>query len=375
MKIEFYRHNLAQEDKEECMKVLDSLFLTTGETVKNFEVKFSRYIGTKYSVALTSCTAALHLALKYFNIGKGDEVITSPMTFIATANTIEYCGAKPVFADVEPSTGNIDVEKIEQLITSRTKAIIPVHLYGQMCDMKKLKLLAEKYNLRIIEDAAHCIEGSRDDIKPGQLSDIACFSFYATKNLACGEGGAISCNDPEIYEWMLKARLHGMSKSAADRYAVKYQHYDMEFLGYKYNLNNIAASLLIHQLDRLETYLEQKESIAQKFNNCFADNPSIKTPAILPQSKHARHLYTIWVNPEKRDQYMQAMQEAGLGIAVNFRAVHLMSFYKEKYRYKKGDYPHAEMIGDSTITLPFYPKLSSDEITYIIKTVNDIVKE
>ena len=374
MKIEFYRHNLTKEDKEACMNVLDSLFLTTGETVKNFEAKFSTYMNAKHTVALTSCTAALHLALQYFNIGEGDEVITTPMTFIATANTIEYCGAKPVFVDVEAHTGNMDADLLEKAITQRTKAIIPVHLYGQMCDMKKIKAIADKHNLKIIEDAAHCVEGVRDGIKVGELSDMACYSFYATKNLSCGEGGAITCNDKDIHEWLMKARQHGMSKSAADRYSVRYQHYDMEFLGWKYNLSNIAASLLVHQLDRLQEYLAQKEAIAQKFNNDFKSNKQLTIPEVLADSKHARHLYTIWVDPSKRDDYMNQLQEAGLGVAVNFRALHLMSFYVQKYGYKKGDFPNSEAIGDATITIPFYPKLSNEEIEYIIQSVNNVVK-
>ena len=375
MKIEFYRHNLNEDDKAECMKVLDSLFLTTGETVKNFEAKYAKYMGANHAIALTSCTAALHLALKYFNIGEGDEVITTPMTFIATANTIEYCGAKPVFVDVEPATGNMNADLLEQAITPRTKAIVPVHLYGQMCDMKKIRAIADRHGLKVIEDAAHCIEGVRDGIRPGQLSDMVCHSFYATKNLACGEGGAITCNDPAMNEWLLKARQHGMSKSAADRYSVKYQHYDMEFLGYKYNLSNIQASLLVHQLDRLEGYLEQKEAIARRYDEGFKQNKAICKPAVLPASKHARHLYTIWVDPAKRDQYMHQMQEAGLGVAVNFRALHLMDFYVTKYGYQRGAFPHCEAIGDATITIPFYPRLTNEEVEYIIDSVNNIVTD
>lgn len=373
MKIEFYRHNLNEDDKAECMKVLDSLFLTTGETVKTFETKYAKYMGANHTITLTSCTAALHLALKYFNIGPGDEVITTPMTFIATANTIEYCGATPVFVDVEPSTGNMDASLLEKAITPRTKAIIPVHLYGQMCDMKKIKAIADKHKLKVIEDAAHCIEGEREGVRVGQLSDMVCHSFYATKNLACGEGGAITCNDPAMNDWLLKARQHGMSKSAADRYSVRYQHYDMEFLGYKYNLSNIQAALLVHQLDRLEGYLDQKEAIARRYDEGFKNNKGICMPAVLPQSKHARHLYTIWVDPAKRDQYMGEMQEAGIGVAVNFRALHLMDFYKKKYGYAPGAFPQAEAIGNSTITVPFYPRLSNDEVQYIIDTVNRIV--
>ena len=375
MKVEFYKHNLTREDKEECMKVLDSTFLTTGGVAKEFETKFAKYLATNYALGLTSCTSALFLGLKYFDIKEGDEVITAPMSFIASANSVEHCGATPVFADVEPGTGNINTDLIERAITAKTKAIIPVHLYGQMCDMEKVKAIADKHNLKIIEDACHSLEGSRNGIKPGQLGDAACYSFYATKNLTSGEGGAITCNDPNMYDWLLKARLHGMSKSAADRYTSRYQHYDMELLGYKFNLSNIQASLLVHQLDRLEEYLQRKEAIAQAYNEGFRNNPGIRVPCVLPNTKHARHLYTIWVKPEKRDEYMHKIQEAGIAVAVNFRAIHLMSYYKDKYNYKKGAFPNAELIGDSTITLPLYPKLTDSEVEYVIEKVNEVVTE
>lgn len=181
-KIEFYRHNLSAKDKAECMKVLNSIFLATGEKVKQFESDFAKYLQAKYAIGLSSCTDALFLALKYLGIKEGDEVITTPMTFIATCNAILYCNAKPVLVDVEAETGNINVENIEKAITSKTKAIIPVHLYGQMCDMKRIHAIAKKHKLKVIEDAAHCIEGERDGIRVGQLSDFACFSFYAIKN-------------------------------------------------------------------------------------------------------------------------------------------------------------------------------------------------
>jgi dTDP-4-amino-4,6-dideoxygalactose transaminase len=372
MKIQFYKHNLTAKDKEECNKILNSLFLTTGETVKNFEIKLAKYTNNKYAVGLTSCTDALLLSLKYFNIHEGDEVITTPLSFIATANVIEHCGAKPVFVDVEQSTGNINANLIERAITKRTKAIIVVHLYGQMCDMKKIHQIAKKYKLWVIEDAAHCIEGEREKVKVGNLSDITCYSFYATKNITSGEGGAITTNDKNIYEWFTKARLHGMSKNAADRYSKKYEHYDMEFLGYKANMNNIQAALLVHQIEQVEKYLNKKETIAQKYNKAFKKNVAIQIPDILPYSKHARHLYTIWVDPKKRDEYLNLLQEAGIGVAVNFRVIHLMTYYKKKYKYKVGDFPVAEKIGDSTITLPFYPKLTDKEIQYVINAVNNI---
>ncbi|MBI4680392.1 MAG: aminotransferase class I/II-fold pyridoxal phosphate-dependent enzyme [Nitrospirae bacterium] len=188
MKIEFYKHNLGKDEKNKVMECLDGIFLTTGSYVSEFENKLASYLNLQYAVGLTSCTAALHLSLLALGIGEGDEVITTPMTFIATATAIIHTGANPVFIDVERDTALMDPDKIESAITERTRAIIPVHLYGQMCDMKKIKKIAEKYNLKIIEDAAHCIEGEREGIKPGQLGDVACFSFYATKNITSGEG-------------------------------------------------------------------------------------------------------------------------------------------------------------------------------------------
>lgn len=372
-KIEFYKHNLNIADKRFCMKVLNSIFLTTGSVVKEFESAFSHYIRLKYTIGVTSCTDALFLALKALDIKSDDEVITTPMSFVATANVIEYCNAIPVFVDVEAETGNIDHRLIEQKITSKTKAILVVHLYGQMCNMKGIRTIADKYNLKVIEDCAHCIEGVRDGVRVGQLADFSCFSFYATKNITSGEGGAISCNKESYNEWLLKARQHGLSKSATDRYMKYYRHYDMVTLGYKCNMSNIQASLLINQLDRIEHLLARKEIISQIYNDGFKKNKFIKLLKVVPNSKHARHLYTILVNPAKRDHYLHMIQKSGIGLAVNFRPIHLMNYYRTKYKYTTGTYPVAELIGASTITLPLYPKLTQKEINRIVDTVNEIV--
>jgi dTDP-4-amino-4,6-dideoxygalactose transaminase len=194
MKIEFFRHNIDQEDINRAVEVLNSIFLTTGSAVEEFEKAFSSYLDVPFTAGVTSCTGALHLGLLAWGIGPGEEVITTPMSFCSTANVILHAGATPVFVDVEERTGNIDAELIESKITEKTRAIIPVHLYGQMCDMKRIRQIADKYHLVVVEDAAHCIEGIRDGIKPGKLGDAACFSYYATKNITCGEGGAIVTN-------------------------------------------------------------------------------------------------------------------------------------------------------------------------------------
>jgi UDP-4-amino-4-deoxy-L-arabinose-oxoglutarate aminotransferase len=371
MKIEFYRHNIGNAEKERLIAALDSIFLTTGEEVYHFERQLSAYLGVPRSIGLMSCTAALQLALLAYGIGEGDEVITTPLTFIATANAILHAGAKPVFVDVEATTGNIDANLVTAAITPRTRAIIVVHLYGHMCDMSQLRAIADKHNLKLIEDAAHCLEGVRDGIRPGQLGDAACFSFYATKSITCGEGGAISVPNDEVAEEIRKLSLHGMSRSAADRYHGCYQHWDMELLGWKYNMSNLQAALLIPQLAHVEEYLTRREAICQRYEQAFMD--MVAFPAVLPATKSARHLFTIWVAPIQRDEIMAALQARGIAVAVNYRAIHLLKYYREKYGFVAGTYPIAESIGASTITLPLYAKLIDREVDYIIDNVKAVI--
>ena len=216
--IQFFKHNIDDTDILRTSSVLKSVFLTTGDVVKEFEDSFSFYLDINSAIGLSSCTAALHLSLLAWGIGQGSEVITTPLSFCATSNAVIHAGATPVFTDIEPKTGNIDTHLIESAITEKTKAILPVHLYGQMCDMHKIHEIAQKHNLVVIEDAAHCIEGKRDGIKPGQLGHAACFSYYATKNIASGEGGAIVTKNTEKADLLRMLRNHGIDKSAADRY-------------------------------------------------------------------------------------------------------------------------------------------------------------
>lgn len=373
MKVEFYKHSVSQTDIDNAVKVLNSLFLTTGEVTYEFERKFSQYLSCKYTVGVTSCTAALHLSLLAYGIGPGDEVITTPVTFIASANSIIYAGAVPVFVDVEPATGNINADLIESAITKKTKAILPVHLYGHMCDMKKISQIANKHHLAVIEDAAHAIEATRDGVKVGALGNAACFSFYATKNITCGEGGAISTNDSDIAEKLKKLRLHGMSKGAADRYTKRYEHWDMELLGWKCNMSNIQAALLLNQLENIERNWRRREEICQMYEEAFKNHQGITCMKVRPGSKSARHLFTIMVPPGKRDEVLQRLQDKGIGVAVNFRAIHLLSYYRQTFGYNRGAFPIAEKIGDSTITLPLYPKLTNDEVQYVITSVKESV--
>jgi len=369
MKVEFFKHSIDENDVARVNEVLRSIFLTTGSLVEAFENNLAAYLGSPGVVGLTSCTAALHLCLLAWGVGPGDEVITTPMTFCATANTVLHAGARPVFVDVEPDTGNIDAGLIESRITERTKAIIPVHLYGQMCDMKRIRQIADQRGLVVIEDAAHCLEGQREGVRPGALGEAACFSFYATKNITSGEGGAVAANESSKLELLKMLRLHGMDKSAADRYTKEYRHWDMKVLGWKYNLDNIQAALLLGQLERIEDLWRRRDEIVQKYQAALASVPGVRLLKDVPDAKHARHLFTILVPPERRDGFLTGLQKKGVGVAVNYRAVHLLEYYRERFGFRRGDFPVAEAIGDRTVSLPLYPKLEDSQVDYVIESV------
>lgn len=368
MKVEFFKHNLNDEDIRRLADACRGNMLTTGAEVKAFEERFAAYLGLPYAVGLTSCTAALHLALLACGVGPGDEVITTPMTFIATSNAVLYVGARPVFVDVDPVTALIDPQKIEAAVSPKARAIIPVHLYGQMCDMHAIRKIADRHGLKVIEDCAHAIESARDGVRPGHLGDVACFSFYATKSITSGEGGAIVTRSAEIAERVRWLRQHGMSASASDRYMGTYSHWDMETLGWKYNMTNLAAAMLRGQLERIETLWQRREQVSHIYEHEF-DALGVSYPRVLATAKSARHLFTIWVDPARRDGLLLGLQQEGVGVAVNYRAVHLLTYYCKAFGFARGVFPNAEMIGDSTITLPLYPRLTGPEITHVINTV------
>ncbi len=374
MKVEFYRHQLGEANLKRFAQVMNTIFLTTGDEVALFEEKFAEFLGEKYVVGLTSATAGLQLALLALGIGRGAEVITTPMTFVATPLSVMHANATPVFVDVEPDTGNIDVGRIEAAITPRTKAVMPVHLYGQMVDMVGLKKLAQKHNLFLIEDAAHCLEGRRDDVRVGQLSEAACYSFYATKSITCGEGGAISTSQEHLRVMFQKLRLHGMSTDALHRYTKLYRHYDVDVHGWKYNMYNLQAALLIDQIDEIEPRCQQRGRIAEYYRASLAGCPGLEMPTLRPEIKQGYHLFTIWVDPDKRDHILWAIQDQGVGVAVNYRACHLYTLFRQQFGHKEGDFPNAERIGSRTITLPLYASLRDEEIEYVADTVKKVLK-
>lgn len=372
MKVEFYKHNLDEDDIARMVEVCRGVFLTTGQQTREFEEAFAAYLGAQHAVGLTSCTAALHLALLALDVGPGDEVITTPMTFAATSNTIIYTGARPVFVDVEPATGLIDPEAVARAITKETKAIIAVHLYGLMADMRRLKAVTDAAGVALVEDCAHAIESARDGVRPGELSQASCFSFYATKNITCGEGGALVTNDERIANRVRTLRSHGMSANAADRYTSSYRHWDLETLGWKYNMTNIQAAMLMGQLARIDTLWDARERLARRYEAALSDADGVRFPIIPDGAKSARHLFTIWVAPERRDDVLSELQARGIGVAVNYRSVHLLKYYRDTFGFTRGMFPEAERIGDSTVTLPLYTKLTTEQVDYVAENVKAI---
>jgi len=360
--IPFFQHDLGQPELDAIREVLSGPILTTGATVERVERRLAEYLGARHVLTVTSCTGAMHLSLLALGVGPGDEVITTPMTFIATATAIIEAGAIPVFVDVEENTGNLDARRVEAAITARTKAILPVHLYGQMCDMRALRAIADRHKLFLVEDAAHCVEGARDGIRPGQLSDTACLSFYATKNLTTGEGGAIVCNDTALAERLRLLRLHGMTKTAYDRSREGYQHWDMVAMGWKYNMDNIHAALLLPQMERLDAAWEKREGVAQRYQALLAEVPGLTWPQTLPGVKHGHHLFPVWVVNGRRDAVVAGLQQRGIPTVVNYRAIHLLSYFRDRFGLKPGAFPMAERIGDATISVPFYPNIPAEHV-------------
>ena len=368
-KVPFFRHALGRPELDAIGEVLNGPTLTTGKTVAEFESRFAALLGARHAIGTTSCTGALHMSLLALGIGSGDEVITTPMTFMGTATAIMSAGARPIFVDVEPDTGNLDVSQIEKALTPKTKAILPVHLYGQMCDMRSLRDIANQHGLRVVEDAAHCIEGARDGIRPGQLGDTACFSFYATKNLTCGEGGAVVTNDPDINKTLRLLRLHGKTQMDSNQNHESYHQSDMVILGWKYNMDNIHAAMLLPQLDGIELRWNTRLNISNCYTEALAALSSLRLPAVVPNSKHALHLYPIRVARGQRDTVISKLMQQGISTTINFRPVHLLSFFSRTLKHSPGDFPIAEEIGSSTISLPFYPSIPAGDINAVIEAL------
>ena len=369
---------ITDEDVQEVVDTLQSGWIGTGPKADRFEQSFRELIGCQYAIAVNSCTAALSLALEIGVIGPGDEVITTPMTFAATANVIVHHGARPVFADVDRGTGNILPSEIEKHITPKTKAVMPVHLAGRPCQMDEIMALAKAHGLLVIEDAAHAIEAYYHGRKIGNIGDFGAFSFYPTKSVTTGEGGMLTTNRDEWAEKARLLRLHGISSDAWKRYSeAGYTHYETVLPGYKYNMSDLQAALGLHQLERLEHNLRRREAIWQMYDLGLEGLPGLILPPELklkePGTVHARHLYTVMVKPTEagftRDDLMQRLKEVKIGTGVHYTALHLHKFYRETYDYHPDDFPNAKWISERTLSLPLTAKMTTADTEDVIAAI------
>lgn len=373
--------NITDVEINEVVDTLKSGWIAKGPRTVEFEKEFAEYVGAKYALGVNSCTAALHVALLSKGIGAGDEVITTPMTFASTASTVIHTGATPVFADIDYSTGCIDPAEIEKKITPKTKAIVPVHYSGQVCDLDKIYDIAKKYNLFVSEDAAHALWSRyKGRLIGNKLQGAASYSFYATKNLTTGDGGMLVTDDEEVIE---KAKIfagQGMSHNAWNRYAKGGSwKYDIVEPGFKYNMFDIQAALGLKQLSRMEEMQANRLRIAAKFQEAFSKIDAVEPPFVPDYATHCWHLYIIRIVPElltiDRDQFIVELNERNVGTSVHFIPVHLMSAYRSRFGYKEGDLPNAEKHFDRIISLPLYPTMTDEETQYVIDAVADIVEK
>ena len=374
--VPFYRHDLRPADAEKIAKVLATPILTSGSVGKAVEAQLAAFFGTRYAGLTNSWTNGALAALLAMDIGQGDEVIVPAMTFISSANIAEILGAKPVFVDVAPDTLLISLDRMRDAVTERTRAVIPVHLYGQMVDIRQMKAVLSEMgrpDIRIIEDSAHCFEGRFDDYGPSAHSDVAIFSFYATKNVACGEGGAFVTNSEDLYLKLMQTRLHGMSAGAVDRYQKgHYRHWDMERLGTKANLPDLLAALLPDQIATIRDRLSIRQALAARYESAFRDTP-IRIAPVRQEALSARHIFPIHVRPAIRDRAIGILNESGIGVAVNFRSVPTATYYARKYGYTAADFPVSYEWGEGEITLPLFPSMTRAEQDYVIEVVRNKV--
>jgi len=358
-------------------EVLKSKWIGTGKKTLEFENNFSKYKNIKYSLGLNSCTAALHLSLLTLNIKKGDEVITTPLTFCSTINSILHVGAVPVLADIDENTLNIDPKKILKKINKKTKAIIVVHFAGLSCDMDEILKISKKHSIKVIEDCAHAIETKYKNKQAGTLGYTGCFSFYSTKNITTSEGGMLTTKNKKLADRVKKLRLHGLSRDAWKRYSNvgKYKTYKIYEPGFKYNLTNLNAALGINQLKKINFFWKKRKKIWDFYNSNLSDLP-IKLPPKIPKGyKHAYHLYTIIIDKSKtnktREEAINYLQKNRIGIGIHYNSIQSFKYYKNKVKFSNAELKVSDLICKNIFSIPIYPDLKKVDQIYIIKKIKD----
>jgi dTDP-4-amino-4,6-dideoxygalactose transaminase len=377
MTVPFHVAAVGEEEAQAAADVIRSGWLTMGQRTFEFERKFAAYVGAPHAIAVVSGTAALHLALEAFGIQAGDEVLLPTTTFTATAEVVCYLGARPVLVDVEPHTMNLDPADAERRITSRTKAIIPVHIAGVPCEMQQIQDLASAHGLRVVEDAAHALPASYHGTPIGALSEVTAFSFYATKTLTTGEGGMLTTGNDQIAERMRIMRLHGIEREAWKRYSGDGSwFYQVLEAGFKYNMTDIAAAIGLVQLGKCDDLSTVRHAVAERYTAAFSGIASLQVPDNHTDRKTSWHLYVLRIRPENlsidRDRFIAELKNRGIGTSVHFIPLHLHPFYQKQFGYKPGDFPQAEAEYARAFSLPIYPTMTDAEINAVITAVSEV---
>jgi dTDP-4-amino-4,6-dideoxygalactose transaminase len=371
---------LGEDEIAEVLDTLRSGWIGTGPKTSSFEAEFAQYVGARHAVAVNSCTAALHLSLVVSGVGPGDEVVTTPLTFCATANVAVHQGAIPRFADIDPDTLNVDPGEIERAITPRTKVVVPVHFGGLPCDRRAIGEIADRYGLSVVEDAAHAVGARSDGRMIGAGGNLTCFSFYANKNLTTAEGGMVVCDDGERAEALAVYRLHGLNRDAWERYrSQRLILSDTIHPGYKYNMTDLQASLGIHQLRKQERFLEIRERHARRYDEAFRSMPGV---GLQPRpdgrlTRHALHLYVLLLDLEQftvdRNQVVVALRAENIGAAIHYRALHTHPYYRDRFGYRPDAFPNAARAGERILSLPLTPGMTDEDVDDVIEAVTKVL--
>jgi len=378
IRVPFHAAAMGEEEVRAVSDVIRSGWLTMGARTFEFERQFAAYVGAPYAIAVSSCTAGLHLCLEAIGIKPGDEVLVPTTTFTATAEVVTYLGARPVLVDIDAQTLNLNVIDAARKITARARAIIPVHFGGQPCDLAEIRELAEMHKLHVIEDAAHALPASYRGKPIGSISELTAFSFYATKTLSTGEGGMVTTSNEDYARRLQVMRLHGISRDAWKRYSAEGSwHYEVIEAGYKYNLTDMQSALGIVQLSKCDAMNQSRSDIARRYTEAFRSVDALEGPQVLPDRNTSWHLYVLRLRLGAlridRARFIQELGERGVSASVHFIPLHLQPFYQKTFDYKEGDFPVAEQEYQRCLSLPLYPTMSEEEVEQVIWAVRDVV--